>query len=111
MIFSKWILAKAARLDIAYGTLSGRVKPGRFPFLRVSTDELEGKIKGYAGEGASTDDPLETFGVYGVSQVDNLQQLLRFICENGYENHVAMDMPQSADAIQEALNNEMGWKI
>jgi L-fucose isomerase-like protein len=87
------------------------VKPGRFPFLRVSTDELEGKIKGYAGEGASTDDPLETFGVYGVSQVDNLQQLLRFICENGYENHVAMDMPQSADAIQEALNNEMGWKI
>ena len=58
-------------------------------FARFSTDDTAGKIRGYVGEGEFTDDPLETFGGAGVVEIPHLQQLLRYICENGFEHHVA----------------------
>ena len=39
--------------------------------------------------GRFTDDPLETFGGAGVVEIPGLQKLLRYICENGFEHHVA----------------------
>ena len=35
-------------------------------YARFSTHDVNGKIRGYVGEGAFTDDPLETFGGAGV---------------------------------------------
>ena len=58
-------------------------------FARFSTDDTAGVMRGYAGEGAFTDDPLNTFGGAGVVQIPQLQKLLRYICENGFEHHVA----------------------
>ena len=39
-----------------------------------------------------TDDPLETFGGAGVVEIPQLQELLRFICERGFEHHVAANL-------------------
>ena len=58
-------------------------------FCRVSTDDTSGKMRGYVGEGVFTDDPLDTFGGAGVVRIHGLQDLLRYICENGFEHHVA----------------------
>ena len=44
------------------------------------------------GEGEFTDDPLETFGGAGVVQIPRLQELLRYICEHGFEHHVAANL-------------------
>ena len=46
------------------------------------------------GEGEFTDDPLETFGGAGVVEIPQLQKLLRYICENGFEHHVAANLSQ-----------------
>ena len=61
------------------------------------------------GEGVLTDDPLETFGGYSVFEIPDLQGLLHFICENGFEHHVAFNLSQTADAIDEAFTKYLGW--
>jgi len=43
--------------------------------------------------------------------VPNLQKLLRFICQNGYEHHVAATKAPVAAAIQEALTTYLGWQV
>ena len=92
-----------------FGTVVGRVKADPFTYLRVSTDDFNGRIVAYVGEGTLTNDPLKTFGGYGVVQVPKLQKLLNYICENGFEHHVAMNLSQVAPAVNEALSKYMGW--
>ena len=68
-------------------------------------------IRAYVGEGELTDDPLDTFGGRGVVEIPNFQDLLRFICDNGYEHHVAVNRSQVAAAVNEALGKYLGWDV
>jgi len=103
------IIAGTVGKDNTFGTVVGRVKADPFTYLRVSTDDLNGRIVAYVGEGTLTNDPIKTFGGYGVVHVPKLQKLLNYICENGFEHHVAMNLSQVAPAVHEALNKYMGW--
>jgi L-fucose isomerase-like protein len=94
-----------------FGTCVGRVKAGAMTYARFSTDDLTGRIRGYVGEGAFTSDPLETFGGAGVVEIPRLQGLLRYICENGFEHHVAANFSQSAGAVYEASTKYLGWQM
>jgi L-fucose isomerase-like protein len=94
-----------------YGTCVGLVKPNPMSFARFSTNDYTGTIDGYLGQGEFTDDPLDTFGGAGVVRIPNLQNLLRFICETGFEHHVAANMSTVATAVQEATTNYLGWNI
>ena len=105
------IIAKTVGKENTYGTLVGRVRSSPFTYCRVSTDDLNGKIIAYVGEGEITNDPLNTFGGVGVVQVPHLQKLLQHICENGYEHHVAINLSQTSAVIQEALTKYMGWEV
>jgi L-fucose isomerase-like protein len=78
-------------------------------YLRVSTTDSQGKISCYLGEGAFTNDSLETFGGAGVVEIPNLQALLRYICENGFEHHVAANLSSVGPAIHEAAKRYLGW--
>jgi len=78
-----------------FGTCVGRVKAGAMSFARFSTDDFTGRIRGYVGEGEFTKDPLETFGGAGVAYIPKLQKLLRYICEQGFEHHVAANFSQT----------------
>jgi L-fucose isomerase-like protein len=80
-------------------------------FARFSTDDASGRIRGYVGEGRFTDDPLSTFGGAGVVHIPNLQALLRFICERGFEHHVAANMSSVAAIVNEAVTKYLGWKM
>ena len=80
-------------------------------YFRVSTDDELGEIRGYIGEGEFTDDALNTFGGAGVVEIPHLQQLLQFICEEGFEHHVAANLSEVADAVDEACSKYMGWEI
>jgi hypothetical protein len=44
-------------------------------------------------------------------KIPNLQRLLRFICENGFEHHVAANMSNVASAVQEATDHYLGWNV
>ncbi len=74
----------------SYGTCVGRVKSGPMTFARISTDEIEGTIAACIGEGEFTDDPLKTFGAFGVVKINRLQELLQLLCRKGFEHHVAI---------------------
>jgi L-fucose isomerase-like protein len=103
------IIAGTVGKDNTYGTIVGRIAPGPFTYCRVSTDDLNGRIAAYYGEGKFTDDELATFGGYGVFEVPELQRLLQFICQNGFEHHVAATKAEVAGAIDDALNTYLGW--
>jgi len=50
-------------------------------------------------------------GGIAVPKVDKLQQLLKFICKNGFEHHVAMTRGNVASIIQETVDNYLGWEL
>ena len=75
----------------------------------MATDDLNGRILTYIGEARLTDDPLNTFGGYGVVNIPNFQKLLSYICENGFEHHVAVNPSLVAPALYEAFTKYLGW--
>jgi L-fucose isomerase-like protein len=105
------IIAGTVGRDNTYGTVVGKVRSSPMSYARFSTDDRTGKIRGYVGEGRFTDDPLTTFGGAGVAEIPRLQQLLRFICANGFEHHVAATMATVADAVHEATTRYLGWDV
>jgi len=105
------IIAGTVGKENTHGTIVGRIKPGPFTFCRITTDDLEGEVLAYVGEGIFTDDRLSTFGGYGVAEIPGLQELLAYICENGFEHHVACNLSEVADAVAEAFEKYLGWDV
>jgi L-fucose isomerase-like protein len=105
------ILGTTLGEENTYGALAGRTGAGPLTFARVSTDDAEGRIRAYVGEGRFTDDALTTFGNRAVVEVPELQQLMRYICRNGFEHHAAMSASHCARVFQEALEIYMGWQV
>lgn len=105
------IIAGTVGKENTYGTIVGRLKAGGFTYLRVSTDDTAGKLRAYLGEGELTDDPLKTFGGYGVVRIRDFQRLLRYICEHGFEHHVAINPATIAAGVHEALSKYLGWDV
>lgn len=92
-----------------FGAVSGKVTEGDFTFFRISTDDPKGCIKSYLGEGKITNDPYAMDGCIAVTEVDNLQKLMKHICKNGFEHHVALVRGHVADIVNEAVENYLGW--
>ena len=93
------------------GALEGRTPAGPMTFGRVSTDDAAGKIRAYVGDGAFTNDPLDTFGTRAVVKIPKLQELMQFICQNGFEHHTAMNASHCATPTAEALGKYLGWDV
>lgn len=105
------ILGTSVGVENTYGALDGRTPASPLTFGRISTDDPKGVIKVYLGEGELTDDPLNTFGNRAVAQIPNLQNLMQYVCKNGFEHHVVMNASKTAAILEEALGNYMGWEI
>jgi L-fucose isomerase-like protein len=105
------ILAGTVGRENTYGTIVGRLSPTDFSYCRVSTDDHAWKMRAYLGEGEITRDPLTTFGGHGVAHIPRLQELLRFICANGFEHHVAINPSRVAGAVEEAFTRYLGWEV
>jgi L-fucose isomerase-like protein len=110
MDYQEIIAGTVGKLN-TFGTCVGRVKAAPMSFARFSTDDRAGKIRGYVGEGEFTNDPLETFGGAGVVRIPRMQHLLRYICENGFEHHVAANLSQVSGIVYEATKNYLGWDM
>jgi L-fucose isomerase-like protein len=105
------IIAGTVGRENTYGTCVGRVRASPMTFARFSTDDQTGTIRGYVGEGRFTDDALETFGGAGVVEIARLQDLLQFICGNGFEHHVAASLSSVATVVHAATTRYLGWDI
>ncbi|MDR3651830.1 MAG: fucose isomerase [Paludibacter sp.] len=105
------VLGTVLGQEDTFGAVKGKVAEGDFSFFRISTDDPKGIIKSYLGQGQFTADPYGMDGGIAVSQVDNLQQLLKYICKNGYEHHVAMVRGGVAEIIEESIETYLGWSL
>lgn len=103
------ILGTTVGVENTYGTVEGKTPAGPFSYARVTTDDRNGVIKAYIGDGAFLDDPLETFGSRAVVRVPELQGLMRHICKNGFEHHAAMTNSYTASVLNEAFTTYFGW--
>ena len=94
-----------------FGAVYAKVCAGDFTFFRISTDDTKGMIKAYVGEGKMTDDPYAMDGCIVVTEVPELQKLMKYICKNGFEHHVALVRADVAGVIEEALDSYLGWDL
>lgn len=94
-----------------FGAVYGKVTKGDFTFFRISTDDTKGCIKAYLGTGEITDDPYGMDGCIAVTKVNNLQALMKHICKNGFEHHVAMVRNDVKEILNEAIENYLGWNL
>lgn len=94
-----------------FGAVYGKCTEGEFTYFRISTDDTLGCIKAYLGKGDMTNDPYGMDGCIAVTQVPHLQQLMKFICKNGFEHHVAMVRTDVVSILQEAIETYLGWDL
>ncbi len=104
------IIAGTVGKENTFGTCVGHVKAGAMSYARFSTDDRRGVVRGYTGHGRFTDDPLETFGGAGVVEIPKMQKLLKYICREGFEHHVAANFSETAPAIHEAAIRYLGFE-
>ena len=103
------ILGTTLGAENTYGAITGRVLSGPMTYVRVSTDDIHGKIKVYTGEGDLTNDPLDTFGSRAVAHIPKLPDLLNYICTNGFEHHVAITMSSVSSILRESFSTYLKW--
>ena len=97
--------------DRCFGAVKGHVKPGDMTFFRISTDDTQGRVKAYLGEGAFIEREFNMDGGIAVCQAPGLRKLLATVCQNGFEHHVAMVRSHVADIVYEAVSKYLGWKV
>jgi L-fucose isomerase-like protein len=98
--------------DRCFGAVKGQAAAGPMTFFRISTDDPQGIIKAYVGEGEITDDPIGNLqGGAAVCRVPDLQALLNYMCRNGFEHHVAVTRGHYAAVLDEAISNYLGWDL
>lgn len=105
------VLGASIGPEKCFGAVKGKVAAGPFTFFRVSTDDINGSIRAYLGEGEFTDDPYAMDGGIAVCRVNNLQTLMKVLCRNGFEHHVAMTRNHVAGILTEAVNSYLGWEL
>lgn len=105
------VLGTVLGSEDTFGAVKGKVAAGEMTYFRISTDDTKGLVKSYLGEGAMTDDPYGMDGGIAVCEINDLQKLMKYMCKNGFEHHVAMVRGHVADIVEEAIENYLGWDL
>jgi L-fucose isomerase-like protein len=105
------VLGASLGYERSFGAIKGKVAAGPMTFFRMDTDDTEGEIRAYLGEGEFTDDPYAMAGGIGVCRVPGLQELMKYLCKAGFEHHVGMVRSHCADIIEEAVGTYLGWEL
>lgn len=105
------VLGTTIGADKCFGACKAQIAPGPMTFAKITTDDRNGRMKAYVGEGEFLPDPVDTKGGVALCHIPELQSLLRFITRNGFEHHVAMNRAKVADVMEEALGNYLGWEV
>jgi L-fucose isomerase-like protein len=105
------VLGTVLGQENCFGAVKGKVKAGPMTYFRISTDDTFGMIKSYLGEGEFTNDAYGMDGGIAVTKVENLQKLLKHLCKNGYEHHVAMVRGNVGSILEDAVESYLGWDL
>ncbi len=93
------------------GIVNGKVKSGKVTVASTKTED--GKIYGFSTDGKLTEDEFdkEFFGVGVVFEGNNLENIFRYMCENGYKHHVAIAQGEWSGCVREALAKYLEYNI
>ena len=93
------------------GIVNGKIRTGKVTVATAKTED--GKIWGFTTDGKLTDDTFdkEFFGTGVVFENKNLEEIFRYMCENGYKHHVAIAQGEWSDCIEEALVKYLEYNI
>lgn len=105
------VLGTVLGSENTFGAVKGKVAAGDMTYFRISTDDTRGLVKSYLGQGKMTNDPYGMDGGIAVCEIPNLQNLMKYMCKNGFEHHVAMVRGHVSEVIEEAVGNYLGWDI
>jgi L-fucose isomerase-like protein len=105
------VLGTVLGSEDTFGAVKGKVAAGNMTYFRISTDDTKGIIKSYLGEGIMTDDPYGMDGGIAVCEIPNLQDLMKYMCKNGFEHHVGMVRGHVSEILEEAIGNYLGWNV
>jgi L-fucose isomerase-like protein len=105
------ILGTVLGQEDTFGAVKGKVAPGDMTYFRISTDDPKGIIRSYLGEGVITDDPYGMDGGIAICKIPRLQDLMKYMCKNGFEHHVGMVRGHVVGILEEAIGNYLGWEI
>jgi len=105
------VLGSVLGHDSTFGACKGQVAPGPMTFIRCTTDDVKGVLKMYVGEGSFEAEEVPTKGGVAFCRVPMLQDLMKYVCDNGYEHHVCFVRGHVADVLQEAMGKYMGVEV
>jgi len=105
------VLGTVLGQENCFGAVKGKVNAGPATYFRISTDDTFGVIKSYLGEAEFTNDSYGMDGGIAVTSVPNLQKLLKYMCKNGFEHHVAMVRGNVSYVLEEAIDSYLGWEL
>jgi L-fucose isomerase-like protein len=105
------VMSNAIGEGPCFGAIKGNVAAGPMTYLRFSTDDTHGRIRGYVGEGEFTNDPFNMSGGIAVCQIPHMQALFKRLCKQGFEHHVAMVRSHCAGMVSEAVTTYLGWDL
>ena len=93
------------------GVVSGKVMQDDVTIGSLKTEG--GALFGFAAEGRLTDDAIEEafFGCGTVFENGQTENILQYMCENGYRHHVAVAHGKWAGVVREALEKYLGYKM
>jgi L-fucose isomerase-like protein len=103
------VIGNSVGPEKCFGAIKAQVAAGPMTYFRMSTDDRAGEIRCYVGEGEFTDDPTNIQGGAAVCRIENLQKLMKYVCKNGFEHHVAQVRGNWADVLEEAITTYLGW--
>ncbi len=104
------IIAGTVGRENTYGTINERVRKNPFTYLRQHR-RPDRRHESVCGRGAVYRRCFGYFGGYGVVKVPHLQDLLRYICEQGFEHHVAINQTSVGRPLEEAMTKYLGWRV
>lgn len=105
------VLSTTIGAEKCFGACKAQVAGGPMTFGKITTDDLNGVMKMYVGRGEFLDTPVNTKGGVAMCRVQGLQNMLKYICKNGYEHHVAMCRGDLTAILTEAFSNYFGIEV
>jgi len=105
------ILVNAVGPNCSFGCHNNRFKPTPMTFGSLLTEG--GKVKLYVGQGEITDDSIsdDFFGNAGVAKIENLQQILWSIGNQGHRHHVSLGLDHVAAPMAEAFEKYLNCEV
>lgn len=94
-----------------FGACKGQATPGPMTTCKIACDDINGKIKAYFSEGDLLADKIQSFGALSLWKLPRMQELLNYLCKNGFEHHTAVVRDHVADILEEALGNYLDIEV